>query len=230
VRARRPVPDAPTELGERDGLSYALYLPAQAPQGSVLIVHGAGSCKESHFDFARAARAHGLAALALDLPGHGESKGPLTGDVLDDLRLAAAILPPGPLALRGSSMGGYLALVAAGPLGAAAVVAICPAGSEHLLRGLRSGTLDFAAEPESLEQFLAAHDPLDAVAKLHAPLLLLHAEGDERIPYEHSVALHDAAIADPKRLIVVPGGHHRTVQHDPELQAVALRFLQRALA
>jgi alpha-beta hydrolase superfamily lysophospholipase len=230
VRARRPVPDPPTELGERDGLAYALYLPAEPPTASVLILHGAGSCKESHFDFARAARAMGFAALALDLRGHGESRGPLTGTVLDDLRLAARALPPGPLALRGSSMGGYLALIAAEPLDAAAVVAICPAGSEHLLRGLRTETLDFDAERESLVPFLAAHDPLAAVAGLDAPLLLLHAEGDEQIPYEHSVALHEAAIAEPKRLIVVPGGHHRSVQHDPELQAVALRFLLRALA
>jgi alpha-beta hydrolase superfamily lysophospholipase len=230
VRSRRPAHDAPTELAEAGGLAYALYLPAEKPSGSVLILHGAGSCKESHFDFARAARAMGFAALALDLPGHGDSRGPLTGAVLDDLRLAAALLPAGRLALRGSSMGGYLALIAAGPLDAAAVVAICPAGSEHLLRGLRTGTLHFDAGRESLEPFLAAHDPLEAVASLRAPLLLLHAEGDEQIPYEHSVALHEAAGCDPKRLIVVPGGHHRSVQHDPELQAQALRFLRRALA
>jgi hypothetical protein len=31
------------------------------------------------------------------------------------------------------------------------------------------------------------------------------------------------------RLIVVPAGHHRSIQHDSELQAVSLRFLQRAL-
>jgi hypothetical protein len=31
------------------------------------------------------------------------------------------------------------------------------------------------------------------------------------------------------RLITVPGGHHRSVQHDDELQAVSLKFIQRAL-
>jgi hypothetical protein len=25
----------------------------------------------------------------------------------------------------------------------------------------------------------------------------------------------------------VPGGHHRSIQHDPELQAEAMRFLER---
>jgi hypothetical protein len=31
------------------------------------------------------------------------------------------------------------------------------------------------------------------------------------------------------RLITLPGGHHRSVQHDRELQAVSLRFVERAL-
>ena len=52
------------------------------------------------------------------------------------------------------------------------------------------------------------------------PLILLHARGDERIPSEWSVELHDAK-PDPVKLIVLPGGHHRSVQHDQELQSVA---------
>ena len=31
------------------------------------------------------------------------------------------------------------------------------------------------------------------------------------------------------RLIVLPGGHHRSIQHDHELQAVSLRFIEQAL-
>jgi hypothetical protein len=30
-------------------------------------------------------------------------------------------------------------------------------------------------------------------------------------------------------LITVPGGHHRSVQHDAELQGAALRWIERAL-
>jgi uncharacterized protein len=41
-----------------------------------------------------------------------------------------------------------------------------------------------------------------------------------------SRALHEAA--QGSRLIEVPGGHHRSVQHDPELQAAAVQFLVRA--
>jgi hypothetical protein len=34
----------------------------------------------------------------------------------------------------------------------------------------------------------------------------------------------------PSRLITVPGGHHRSIQHDEELQAVSLKFIVRALS
>nr|MBA3617805.1 hypothetical protein [Rubrobacteraceae bacterium] len=64
------VPDPP-ELGTRDGLAYALFLPEETPSAGILILHGAGGAKESHFGFARAARAQGLAALAYDARGHG---------------------------------------------------------------------------------------------------------------------------------------------------------------
>ena len=62
------------------------------------------------------------------------------------------------------------------------------------------------------------------------PLMLIHAEGDERVPFRLSVDLHERAAASRKKLIVMPGGHHRSVQHDPELQGESIRFLRRALA
>jgi hypothetical protein len=36
--------------------------------------------------------------------------------------------------------------------------------------------------------------------------------------------------AAESRLIAVPGGHHRSIQHDEELQAVSVGFIERALA
>ena len=45
--------EPPAELGTRDGLAYALFLPEGEAAGGVVVLHGAGSCKENHFDFAR---------------------------------------------------------------------------------------------------------------------------------------------------------------------------------
>ena len=193
----------------------------------MVILHGAGSCKESHFDFARAARAAGLVAVAFDQRGHGESGGALDGRMLEDVATMAELVPR-PLALRGSSMGGYVALLAAGRLDADAVVAICPAGAELLLRGLRARSFEFRFDEGPLEGFLLEHDLLTAVEDLRTPMLLLHAEGDEQVPVEDSVALHRAARMERKRLIALPGGHHRSIQHDAELQGESLRFVEKA--
>ena len=54
---KHDAPDPP-ELGERDGLSYALFVPEGEPKGGVVILHGAGSAKESHFDFGRLCRSY----------------------------------------------------------------------------------------------------------------------------------------------------------------------------
>jgi uncharacterized protein len=219
--------EPPAELGTRDGLAYALFLPQRDAGGGVVILHGAGSCKESHFDFARALRAAGLAAVAFDQRGHGESEGALGAGALDDVATMAGLLTPGPVALRGSSMGGFMALHAGARMGAAAVVAICPAWGELLVRGLRNDRFSFRADAPALERLFATADEPAAAAALGERLLLQHAEGDESVPIADSRALHDAAPGS--RLVAVPGGHHRSVQHDGELQALAVRFVTRAL-
>jgi pimeloyl-ACP methyl ester carboxylesterase len=219
--------EPPAELGVRDGLAYALFLPQDEPVGGVVILHGAGSCKESHFDFGRALRAAGIAAVAFDQRGHGASGGALDGRMVEDVATMAALLGPGPIALRGSSMGGYVALVAARAMGACAVVAICPASAQDLLRGLNGDRFDFHADNDAVAAFLAEHDAVAAAQRFGGELLLMHAEGDEQVPVERSRELHRAVPAS--RLVTTPGGHHRSIQHDPDLQAVAVRFLDRAL-
>jgi uncharacterized protein len=226
-------PPALPELGERDGLAYALFLPEEQPEAGVVIVHGAGSAKESHFDFGRVCRASGLAALAFDARGHGRSEGEFGPGAIDDVlsmcELLRAHAPQ--VALRGSSMGGFCAIHAAvrAP-GLCAVVAICPAPEDLLLRGLRSETLtDFRADREALEPWLESLDLYQAAGSLgpETGLLLLHARGDEQIPYTVSEELF-AAAHEPKRLLVLPGGHHRSLQHDMEIQSVSRRFIEDA--
>jgi alpha-beta hydrolase superfamily lysophospholipase len=235
-RLRTITPELPSEIGVHDGLAYSLWLPKQPARGGVVVLHGADSCKENHHDYARAALAAGLAAVAFDQRGHGDSEGPLDGRALEDVRAIATMLrarlgaPDAPLALRGSSMGGYLALVCAGPVSAAAVVAVCPASAAGLRRGLAERRFSFAADEPALDAFLSEHDERDAIAELDVPVLLLHAEGDEQVPVEHSRELAELTRSRQSRLIAVPGGHHRSVQHDPDLQAASLRFIEHALA
>jgi uncharacterized protein len=233
---KHPVPAPPAEVSVRDGLAYALFLPDAPPAAGVVVLHGAGSSKESHFDFARAARDWGMAALPFDARGHGESEGEFgPGCIADVLSMCSLLREHAPrVALRGSSMGGFQAIHAAaeadGDVGA--VVAICPAPAEQLLRGLRSGFPQrFRHNRDALEQWLPGLDIAAAAASL-APdtaLMLLHAQGDEQVPYTMSQEIY-AAAGRPKKLLLVPGGHHRSIQHDPELQGEALRFIEKSLS
>jgi alpha-beta hydrolase superfamily lysophospholipase len=239
LRLRTVTPLLPAKTGALDGLAYTLWLPPspQPPaRAGVVVLHGADSCKESHHDFARAAVAQGLGAVCFDQRGHGESSGALGPGVLDDVAAIAAKLrdalgdPDAPLAVRGSSMGGYLAILAAPVVRARAAVAICPASAGGLRRGLdEDGRFSFAADRPGLRTFLDEHDLTSAARALTMPLLLLHAEGDERVPIAHSRELAEVLSVPGSRLIAVPGGHHRSIQHDEELQAVSLRFIVQAL-
>jgi uncharacterized protein len=227
-----PVP-APPELGELDGISYALFLPEGEPRAGVVILHGSGSAKESHFDFARGCRADGIAALAYDARGHGRSQGEFGPGALGDVAAMVELLRAhtDAVALRGSSMGGFQAIHAgARDPSLCAVVAICPAPEDLLLRSLRSGVeLGFRCDEPATEHWLESLDVYEAVAGFgsQTALLLMHARGDEQVPWTVSEELHAAAHA-PKRLLVLPGGHHRSLQHDLELQAVSRRFILEA--
>lgn len=235
-------PLTPTERDVHEGRPYWLWLPNNGapPWPGMVILHGAGSGKENHGDFGRLCAAAGWAALSYDQRGHGESEDGMSPSALTDVGRMARFLgsregvDASRICVRGSSMGGFMAIHgAATSSSVAGAIAICPAGEEHLRRGLREGSLKFRAseqERSSLDAWLGEHDLRDA-ARLVAgkPLIILHAGGDERIPSEFSAELYGAA-AEPRKLVLVPGGHHRSVQHDQELQGVALRWIEKQLA
>jgi uncharacterized protein len=235
----RSLPARPARQDRHDGLPYALWIPDEPPPWpGVVIVHGAGSCKENHADFARLAMASGWAALTFDLPGHGESGPPMSGAAVEDVIAMASLLASqegvdaGRVAVRGSSLGGFLAICAAAASPEiAGVIAICPAGEEHLARGLQRGKLEMrVGDPVALEAWLMAQDVGEAIERItRRPLILMHAEGDTQIPSDQSEELYERA-GEPRKLIIAPGGAHGTVQHDPELQGTALRWLERELA
>jgi len=100
-----------------------LFEPRDAVAG-VVIVHGHGGSKESILGLAAHLAGRRLAALAIDLRGHGEHTGLLDQGVLGDVDAAASFVRRyGPVAVVGKSLGGCLALMSM----ADAVVAVSPA-------------------------------------------------------------------------------------------------------
>ena len=241
-------PPQPDEQGRLDGIAYQLWLPfGEGPAPAVMVLHGAGSQKENHADYARAALAHGFAALTFDNRGHGETEGELGPAVLGDMQRLVRLLADRPevdegkIAVRGSSMGGLLAIhLAAATESVSAVVAICPAAEWMLIDDVRKIANGEPAPPGSyldamridaraLVAWLEEHTVADAVERLGStPLLLIHARGDETIPVSHTEELF-ACAAEPKRLLVLEGGDHRSAQHDAEVQGESLRWLARVM-
>ncbi|MGH2978378.1 MAG: alpha/beta hydrolase [Solirubrobacterales bacterium] len=241
-------PQPPSESGRLNGIAWCVWLPpGEGPFPAVIVLHGAGSRKENHADYARAAVAQGLAALTFDNRGHGESEGPLGDGAVDDIGFLAASLAARPeidsarIGVRGSSMGGLLAIhAAAQSADIAAAVAICPAAEWMLAEDVQrvldgrpppagSALSEMQIDAPALAGWLDRNDVEDAAEQMGAkPLLLIHARGDEVVPYTHSEKLYERA-AEPKRLLLLDGGHHRSAQHDPELQGESLRWLARAM-
>jgi alpha-beta hydrolase superfamily lysophospholipase len=194
----------------------ALHWPAPPDAPGVVVVHGYGSRKENHADFAERCAAAGMAALAIDLRGHGASGGRADAGMLDDVLAALAELRGrghARLGLRGSSLGGFLALHAAARDPAVrAVVAVCP------------------ARPEGLARLLDADWPL---ARPLAPAVARedgvargywHATGDDRVLWGATFALAGVT-PQPMRLRIALGGSHRSLQHDPRVLAETAGFL-----
>jgi alpha-beta hydrolase superfamily lysophospholipase len=243
-----PQRQAPDASGTLDGIAYDLWLPfGHQPSPAVIVLHGAGSRKENHADFARAARSNGFVALTFDNRGHGASEGELGPRVLADVQRLVRFVSELPevdgerIALRGSSMGGLLAIQAGAVSdGVAAVAAICPAAERLMLGDLRrvargdppprgSALESMRVDLGGLIAWLEEHDVRDAVKLLGPkPLMLVHARGDEVVPFELSQELYDLA-AEPKRLLLLDAGDHRSAQHDAEIQGEMLRWLARAM-
>jgi uncharacterized protein len=241
-------PQPPDESARLDGIAYNFWIPPGAgPFPAVIVFHGAGSQKENHADYARAAVANGFAALTFDNRGHGETDGALGPGVIADLQRLARFVAERPevdasrVAVRGSSMGGLLAIhMGAASEAVAAVVAICPASERMLLHDVRpvaagkppppGSYLDsMRIDPIALAAWLEEHEVGDAVERMAGkPLLLIHAKGDEQVPYQHSEELY-ARATEPKRLLLLEGGDHRSAQHDAELQGESLRWLARVM-
>ncbi len=187
---------------------------------AVVVLHGIGSGRANHRDYCARLAEAGLTALALDLRGHGESGGTTDSGMVDDVVAALAWLSDegaGPLGIRGTSLGGFLALNAATRHSdVRAVAAICPAHQDGLAhrRGL-TWALDMP-----LEEAVARDD---GIARGY-----WHATGDELVDWQWSQRLFGLS-PHPRHLRITMGGHHTSLQHDPRVQADTVAFLRHHL-
>lgn len=177
------------------------------------------------------AQAAGHGCLLLDYSGCGLSDGEFAQGSLsrwaDEVVALAGALTDGPLVLVGSSMGGWLMLLAALRLKArvAGLVGIAPA-PDFTEWGFTDAEKAQLADGETLlRPNLYGHPPtpthplfwadgqasrlLDAPVALTCPVRLLHGQGDEVVPPALSLHLADRLASADVQVTLVKGGDHR---------------------
>lgn len=181
------------------------------------------------------ARRGGRDFLRFDYRGHGQSSGRFhdatIGDWLDDTLSVLDELTEGPQILVGSSMGGWIALLAARarPERVAGLIGIAPAPdfTEDLIWGRATpeqraalesvGYVDqpseYSAEPYRITLRLIeegrGHLLLKAPIPITCPVRLIHGMKDVDVPWQTSLRLAEALQGDDVEVTLVKDAAHR---------------------
>jgi pimeloyl-ACP methyl ester carboxylesterase len=154
------------------------------------------------------ARVAGQAMLRLDYSGHGESGGAFEDGSISRWRQDVLALidsvTSGPLLLVGSSMGGWLALLAAlaRPGRVIGLVLIAPAPD----------FTRWGADIDMSPAFIAdgeANCVLQADIPIACPVRLLHGQQDEAVPWQLSLELAEKLRSNDVQLTLIKDGDHR---------------------
>jgi len=222
---------------EGEKVSLALHLPEKTPAFCVVACHGLGASKASdkYLLLAREFPRRGFALCRFDFRGCGESDGSYAHSTvagrIRDLRAVLGLLAGHPsldgrFGLLGSSLGGLIALFAAGAIRSSIPVVTwnCPA----TLRGLEEGPDgDTAGLGPSFFAELGTRQCADAPPGIPWTLTI-QGDRDEVVPPAHGHLLYSRA-ADPRRLLILEGADHRLTDTAHRMRAVegSLRWFER---
>jgi len=191
----------------------------------------------------------GRSMLRFDYSGHGVSGGQFEDGTItrwrDDALAVIDQLAPGRIILVGSSMGGWMALLAAlarpDRLAGLIGIAAAPDFTETLMWEamtfeerdtlMRNGVLLVPSqygEPYPVTRALIedgrAHLLLDGPILIGCPVRLLHGQRDPDVPWELSLRIAEQVSSDDARVTLVKDGDHRLSRPDD------LDLLRRTLA
>jgi pimeloyl-ACP methyl ester carboxylesterase len=238
-------------------IAFRLRAPVRSGAPGVVWLSGYRSDMESTKAAALDAEAErrGLGLLRFDYSGHGRSEGRLEeGTVsrwLEEVLALVRAETKGPQIVVGSSMGGYLALLAARALNEAGeterikgLILIAPAvdftealiwakASEEARRAIMEAGVwrrpsAYSSEADCFTRALIEdgrkHLLLGAMIRTRAPTVVLQGMQDPDVPFAHALALMQRLGGDPATLTLVKDGDHRLSRpQDLELLFDALR-------
>ncbi|ERG66928.1 MAG: alpha/beta fold hydrolase [Exiguobacterium chiriqhucha] len=229
---------------------YGWWIPHPTPRATIVFAHGYGKNREQSDlplkELIPEFHEQGYQFLTFDFRGSGISEGDrVTVGAKEQSDLAAAIAyakerSDGPIVLYGVSMGAATALATADETDVAAVIADSPFSD---LRGYLETNLpvwsdlpNFPFTPVimTVTPWFTGLDadvvkPIDDMAQIEAPVLLIHSQGDDAIPVSESEQLAKAG-EDVELWVTENDGHvqsHRSFQ--TEYRRTVFEFLERVL-
>ena len=207
---------------------HAWFARGRPGGGSVLLLHGAGSNRTSMLGRARFLHEQGFSVLAPDFQAHGESRGEhVTFGALESLDAAASVaflraaMPSERVGVIGISMGGAAALLGPGPLAARAFVleSVYPTIRQAVADrfetwfgpfgsvGRRFAPVVIHVVGKQIGVGEAELQPIERIAQLRAPVLLIAGTADQYTPLAEAESLFAHAPA-PKAFWAVRGAKH----------------------
>jgi len=229
-RVEHPASDALlVEAGGID-LSAAVHLPEKVPAPVIVCSHGLLSSKESpkFIAIGEEMSRSGFCVLRFDFSGSGQSPPRRFASLLEsrkrDIEAAIAFARKqrwsnGLIGLLGSSLGGFVSLLAA-------------SGRRDLVRAVVSWAAPFDIgkidlDEEQIQQLQAMFpdgfsvgDPTDLEALSETgPVLLIHGQLDEVVPWKDSVRIYER-LPDPKKLLLMRTADHQILDDSWRRQAI----------
>jgi fermentation-respiration switch protein FrsA (DUF1100 family) len=196
-------------LTAEDGVKLdALFLPAKEPRLTILLAHGNAGNLSHRLDRTIFLQSQlGASVLLFDYRGYGRSEGsPDEEGTYRDARAAyrwlteARGVSPDRLVLFGESLGSAVVLDLALAHPCAALVLEAPFTS---VPDMAQVVLPFLPRAFVRTQY----DNIGKIARLRVPLLVLHGERDEVVPFSQGRRLFEAA-PEPKRFYAIRGASH----------------------
>jgi pimeloyl-ACP methyl ester carboxylesterase len=237
----------PTQRGRH---LFGRLLPATiTPAPGVVVLHGWGANAELMLPLARPLQAAGMTVLLIDARNHGGSDGDTFSSMprfAEDLDAAIDWLKTRPealpdrIAVVGHSVGAAAALLAASRRAdLAGVISLAafahPAAMmRRWLAGKNLHWFPLGWYVLRYVQHVIGHRfdaiaPLNTIAKVTCPVLLVHGSEDSTVPVADAHAIHAQRPGERVRLLVLPGEHdagEELERHSGELVA----FLREACA
>jgi fermentation-respiration switch protein FrsA (DUF1100 family) len=193
-------------LTTRDGVKLnAWWIAAPHAHLATVFFHGNAGNLTHRIDHMRSIVAAGSSLLIPDYRGYGKSEGkPSEAGLYLDADAAYQWLidqgqTPAQIIIQGESLGTAVAVELAARKSCAGVVLEAPFNSASQVA---AGLLPFLG-PLLIRSF----DSKSKIGKIRAPLLFIHGDRDDIIPYKLGRDLY-AAAPDPKSFWTVPGAHH----------------------